>query len=191
MYKIATHDSATGEKSRNFISWLVRPFAQTQSKTIQEQYNAGCRSFDIRVKKYKGKWVCAHGLWKSKRQAWDIIMQINMFTDRCQVCIVYEGKLNDTTKAEFLTFVSKLKTCCTNIIWGYVAGKYSPDAKGAKVQYERLLDGELGYEGGKQGFLPLDGHSWHTYIPIPRLWDKIYTRPHIFNEDQFTYVDFL
>ena len=51
MNKIATHDSATGEKGRGFLSFLVTPFAKTQSKTIKEQYDAGCRSFDIRVKK--------------------------------------------------------------------------------------------------------------------------------------------
>ena len=48
MNKIATHDSATGEKGRGFLSFLVTPFAKTQSKTIKEQYDAGCRSFDIR-----------------------------------------------------------------------------------------------------------------------------------------------
>ena len=37
--KIATHDSATGEKGRGFLSFLVAPFAKTQSKTIKEQYD--------------------------------------------------------------------------------------------------------------------------------------------------------
>ena len=48
--KIATHDSATGERGQGFLSWLVTPFAKTQSKTIKEQYEAGCRMFDIRIK---------------------------------------------------------------------------------------------------------------------------------------------
>jgi len=39
--KIATHDSATGEKGKGFLSFLVSPFAKTQSKSIQEQYDAG------------------------------------------------------------------------------------------------------------------------------------------------------
>ena len=50
MNKIATHDSATGEKGKGFLSFLVSPFAKTQSKSLQEQYDAGCRSFDIRVR---------------------------------------------------------------------------------------------------------------------------------------------
>ena len=44
MNKIATHDSATGERGHGLLSWLVTPFAKTQSKTIAEQYAAGCRS---------------------------------------------------------------------------------------------------------------------------------------------------
>lgn len=63
--KIATHDSATGEKGRGFLSFLVTPFAKTQGKTIQEQYDAGCRSFDIRVREHK-TYLCV--LW------WCILM---------------------------------------------------------------------------------------------------------------------
>ena len=43
MYKIATHNSATGEKGSGIISWFGTPFAKTQSKTIAQQYEYGCR----------------------------------------------------------------------------------------------------------------------------------------------------
>ena len=43
----------------------------------------------------------------------------------------------------------------------------------------------------RQGFLPLDGHSWHTYIPIPWLWSKLYNNHPIFDDNSFTLVDFL
>ena len=76
--KIATHNSATGEKGRGFLSFLVTPFAKTQSKTIKEQYDTGCRSFDIRVRKDKdGVFRCAHGLWMSKRSATEILSEVN------------------------------------------------------------------------------------------------------------------
>lgn len=191
MYKIATHDSATGESSKGIFSLLLTPFAKTQSKTIAEQYNFGCRSFDIRVKLIKDNWYCAHGPWRTKRTAWDIIEEINSFEDRCQVCIVYEGKLDDKLKALFISLVERLKQQFIHIIWGYAAGKYAPDTKGVDVKYEIIIPSDKGYEGGVQGFLPLDGSTWHTYLPIPWLWDKLYTRPHIFREDVFTYVDFL
>lgn len=50
-------------------------------------------------------------------------------------------------------------------------------------------DSATGEKG--RGFLPLDGKSWHTYLPIPWLWDRLYHRPHTFNADKFTFVDFL
>ena len=73
MLKIATHDSATGEKGQGFLSWLITPFAKTQSKTIKEQYDVGCRMFDIRVKLINNEWYCAHGIWRTKRTAEDIL----------------------------------------------------------------------------------------------------------------------
>lgn len=189
MNKIATHDSATGEKPANLLSLLMLPFARTQSKTIREQYEAGCRSFDLRVRMYKGQWHCAHGLFVTERTARDIIAEIASFPDQCQVCITYEGGMSH--KDDFLSFAKYLRLRHELIIWGYAAVKYGTDSKGANVKYTKLLEATKAYEGGVQGFLPLDGRSWHTYLPIPWLWDKLYKQPHTFNEKVFTYVDFL
>lgn len=187
--KIATHDSATGEKGKGFLSWLVTPFAKTQSKTIKEQYEAGCRSFDLRVKKIKDTWYCAHGVWKSKRTFEDIIQELALFKDRCQVSVTYEGKLDNNE--EILDLFNRKRVQYKHIIWGYLAVKYGKDSTGVKVKYDILQQGQKGYEGGKQGFLPLDGRSWHTFIPIPWLWKKIYFNKPVFNTETFTYVDFL
>lgn len=189
MIKIATHDSATGEKGKGLLSWLVTPFARTQSKTIAEQYAAGCRCFDIRVRKYKGEWHCAHGLWVSKRTAGDILSEINGFTERCQVDLTYEGGMKDNE--EFLEFAKMVRRIAPHIIWGGVAVKYGEEAKGAKVSYTYLLQAQPEYIGGERGYLPLDGRSWHTYLPIPWLWDKIYGKTKGFGDKLFTYVDFL
>ena len=67
MLKIATHDSATGERG-NWWSWFFAIFAKTQSKSIKKQYEAGCRLFDIRIRKVCGKWKCAHGPWVTKER---------------------------------------------------------------------------------------------------------------------------
>ena len=191
MNKIATHDSATGERGHGFLSWLVTPFAKTQSKTILEQYAAGCRSFDIRVRPARGRrkgYVCAHGLWESERSAVDILGMIDRFPDRCQVCLTYEGTSEN---------IEDFRQCATNlrhwfqwIIWGSACCKYNKRVS-ARVDYVSVLPSEVGYSGGAQGFLPLDGRSWHTYLPIPWLWDRLYKRPHKFNEERFTFVDFL
>ena len=190
--KIATHDSATGEKGKGFLSFLVSPFAKTQSKTIKEQYDAGCRSFDIRVREDEwGVYRCAHGLWMSKRNATEILSEINSFPDPCQVCVTYEGCIDDSAYYGLFEYYCEwCKNAYFNIIWGKFCIKYDK-RNSVKVSYDEVLPEDRNYEGGIQGFLPLDGRSWHTYIPIPWLWDRLYHRPHTFNADKFTYVDFL
>lgn len=191
MMKIATHDSATGERGHGLLSCLVTPFAKTQSKTIAEQYAAGCRSFDIRVRPARGRrkgYVCTHGLWESERSAVDILGMIDRFPDRCQVCLTYEGTSKNIE--DFRQFATNLRHGFQWIIWGSACCKYDKRAS-ARVDYVSVLPAEVGYSGGAQGFLPLDGRSWHTYLPIPWLWDRLYKRPHKFNEERFTFVDFL
>ena len=92
---IATHNSATGEKPGSFWSWLLTPFARWQSKTIKQQYKAGCRMFDIRVKWVYDSWRCAHGAWYTKRSAASILNDINLFPEKCYVSVTYEGRLKD------------------------------------------------------------------------------------------------
>lgn len=188
--KIATHDSATGEKSYGLLSFLVIPFVRTQSKTIEEQYNVGCRSFDIRVR-YDSKrhiYVCAHGLWKTKKSAWSILKEIDSFPEKCEVCITYEGVCKDVEN--FKKYIDSIKLTSKNIIWGAICSKYDTKVS-TKVDYTVIEYAEPNYSGGIQGFLPLDGRSWHTYIPIPWLWDRLYKRPHKFNNNKYTFVDFL
>ena len=186
--KIATHDSATGEKGKGLLSILGIPFARTQSKTIREQYEAGCRMFDIRVKLFGRKWRCAHGLWKSERLALDIIKEINSFSDKCYVTLTYEG--NSKKKDECVEFVDQVKAECVNIHWGGIAIKYGEDAHLFKVKYDYLYQPKK-WPSNKQGFLPLNGSTWHILLPIPWLWKKIYNDKPEFNEECFIYVDFL
>lgn len=189
MLKIGTHDSVTGEKGKGFISWLVTPFAKTQSKTIKAQYNAGCRSFDIRIKKHKNEWHCAHGIWISKRTLKSIIQEINAFPERCYVTITYEGKIDNNE--EIIALFNKMKIAYKRIIWGALSVKYGKESTSIKVKYDVVVKPQPKYEYGVQGFLPLDGRSWHTYLPIPWLWDRLYKRPHVFNENVYNIVDFL
>lgn len=187
MNKIATHNSASGERPGTVLSWLVLPFARCQRKNIVEQYKAGCRSFDIRVRQHHGEWRCAHGLFITRKRAEELLASLNVFGD-CQVCITYEGGYAKT--GAFIDAVHAWKKAFPQITWGAVALKYGK-VEGGKFSYTTLENAESGYEGGAQGFLPLDGRSWHSLLPIPWLWNLIYTRKHVFNEKCFTFVDFL
>ena len=190
--KIATHDSATGEKGKGFLSFLVSPFAKTQSKTIKEQYDSGCRSFDIRVREDEwGVYRCAHGFWMSRKSATEILSEINSFPEPCQVCVTYEGCIEYQFDYELYQYYCEwAKRSFKRITFGKFCIKYDK-RNSVKVSYDVVIPADKNYEGGIQGFLPLDGRSWHTYLPIPWLWDRLYHRPHTFNSDKFTFVDFL
>lgn len=188
MKKIATHDSATGEKGKGFLSWIGTPFARTQRKTLREQYEAGCRMFDIRVKLVDGEWRCAHGLWVSQRLADDIIEEINNFKDRCYVTLTYEG--GKRHKAEFIEFVDKMLNEYDNIKWGSIAIKYGEGSHLFKVKYDYIRHAK-NWPVCKQGFLPLDGRTWHILLPIPWLWKMLYNNEPKFSRSFYTYVDFL
>lgn len=188
MDKIATHDSATGEKSKGVVSIIGTPFAKTQSKTILEQYQAGCRMFDIRVKFVRGEWRCAHGLWVSERLAESIIAEINSFKDRCYVSLTYEG--GKKYKQEFVEFVEMIIKKYYYIKWGGIAIKYGEGSHLFKVKYDYIRHAK-NWPVCKQGFLPLDGRTWHILLPVPWLWKKLYNDEPKFSRSFYTYVDFL
>lgn len=189
MLKIATHDSATGERGAGLLSWLVTPFAKTQLKTIKEQYDAGCRMFDIRVKLIDNQWYCAHGIWYTKKTASDILIEINNFPEKCYVTLTYEG--NDDNLFEYSTFVDRAQYHLTNINWGGIAVKYGANSHLFKVKFDYIQPYPKDWPASKQGFLPLDGKSWHIILPLPWLWKKLYFNKPEFNEMYYTFVDFL
>jgi len=58
----ATHDSLSSYKVKY---WILKPLnfmAKCQTKTLEEQYNAGARSFDLRFIYHRKKWYAAHGI---------------------------------------------------------------------------------------------------------------------------------
>lgn len=190
MNKIATHDSATGERGLDFLSWLVTPFARTQSKTIKEQYESGCRMFDIRVVLDDDlTWRCAHGIWVSKREAYDILKEINDFDEQCYVAMTYEGDAG--LEYPFSLFVNKCKSNLTHIKWGGIGIKYGKDANLLNVKYDYVEPYPKDWPITRRKFLPLDGTTWHIILPIPWLWKKIYHNKVEFDDMAYTFVDFL
>lgn len=186
MLKIATHNSATGEEGKDFLSWLITPFSKCQSKTIKEQYEAGCRMFDIRFKEVNNTFYCKHGLWTSKRALINILSEINSFKDSCYVSVTYEGK---NEEYDLNMVFTEWRNLFKNIKFQYMAVKYGKSSNGVKVSYD-FIARDYNIEC-KQGFLPLNGKSWHTYLPIPWLWKKLYYNKPKFNKETYLTVDFL
>lgn len=189
MLKIATHDSATGEKSEGFLSWLMTPFAKTQSKSIKEQYDMGCRMFDIRIKLINNEWKCAHGLWHTKKTAYDILKEINDFPDKCYVALTYEGDSDNVLT--FSNFAQAIQKDFKKIKWGGIGIKYGQKSHLFNVKFDYIVPYPSDYPAAKQGFKALDGKTWHIILPIPWLWKKIYFNQPKFNEEHYLYVDFL
>lgn len=197
MQKISTHDSATGEKPRNLISWLGIPFARTQSKTVKEQYAAGCRYFDFRIRKKDNDWICCHGIFETKKTFEEILDEIpDGYID-----ITFEDDFvdNQVVETNIYTFLSKyfIHTNTTKQEFidyiDYIVKKY-PNIKLCSVNVKFPKWQQIRKDNNvplKSAFLGLGGQTWHTYIPIPWLWKKIYFNNPVFNEDYFLRVDFL
>ena len=191
MMKIATHNSITGEKG-TFLSGLLAPFAKCQSKTLLEQYKAGCRFFDLRIVYYNGAYHGAHGLWRTEHDVltllYDLYVEAEKHEDKVYIMTTYEGWLDDLDKSEFLAYCDYMRACYPNFVWGNIYVKYQDDD--LKVDWVCIKGGSF-LPKNKQDFIPLDGSTWQTWLPIPWLWNKLYTRKHEFNDKEYVFVDFL
>lgn len=179
MNKIGTHNSATGEKGKGWLSWLVTPFAKCQNKTIRDQYNAGCRMFDIRVKRVDGHFRCAHGLWTSERFAYDILDEIDKLGDNI-VILTYEGGLSVHEEADFKEYAQLLKTNFPHIIWREVC---------VKKDWKCIIPSET-KEKNTKDFATKDKNRLFCLLPIPWLW-KLFSANTEFDGKVFRMVDFL
>lgn len=61
---LGSHNSCTYANPRKWWQWLFKPISKCQSLTIKEQFKAGIRAFDFRVRynKPKDRFYLAHGL---------------------------------------------------------------------------------------------------------------------------------
>lgn len=177
--KIATHNSGTGEKSGGILSAILTPFARCQSKSIMQQYDAGCRYFDFRVRKINGEYAFCHGLWESATTLNEVLLQLGRKgMSKVYVMLTYEGECKD--KAAFVDDMLALTKPFGNVIVTTINVK--------KPKWECLAKiHDVPY---RNAYKVLDGSSWHTYLPIPWLWTKVMQKKE-FNENEFTFVDFL
>lgn len=192
MKLIATHDSATGEKPL-WYCWPLLPFAKTQSKTIAEQLVAGCRMFDIRIRRHRGTYRLAHGGYILKPYPSEILQMLNDCPFIVYVTITYEGFLNPDRRDDFMSYVWYLKDRFSNLRFGTIAVKKGKGSTLIKTKYEVLEDPESNWALCPQvsQFVKLDGSNWSWLMPIPWLWKLLAHNKPDFKENVWTYVDFL
>ena len=175
---IGTHNSATGEQPQGLLSWLGTPFARCQTKTIREQYEAGCRFYDLRVCTYGDDWYLCHGLWLSRRTLLGVLVQLSRYPERCNVILTYEGSRNDTDFGRFVEMTDGIETAFRHINFVYTA------VKCPKWEILRAID-----KGNfpRQGFTPITG--WRRLLPLPWVWHKLSRRRKI--DGKNVLIDFL
>lgn len=162
---IGTHNSGTGEKGSGWLSKLVTPFAKCQTKTLKEQYWAGCRFFDLRVKNVGGKLVLAHGLWHSDVTLWNAISLLHNLAkqdmERCvNVIVTYEGRLDEENIPHFIASIQNFSRFYTRVNVGYIAVK--------KPTWKTVWAGQCPHN--IQGFQSLE-HAPYCLLPIPWVWN--------------------
>lgn len=187
MKKIATHDSATGEKSKNILHALGKVFAQTQTKTIKEQYEAGVRYFDIRV---DNDLVLCHGLWKADKNFADLLVEMRKYVTETVYMRVIIERMYTTEEIERIQ--KKIRNL-VNLHGKHIKLTYIAQ----KIPWKTLKEYRdipvrmafLSVPTPKE-YLTLAHDDWRRYIPIPRILKKITPKVE-FNEDRFVMVDFI
>lgn len=181
---IGSHNSGTGEPSKNWYHKLLIPFARCQRYSIREQLVHGSELFDLRVRKCGNSYVLCHGLWQSKSTWNDALWEIDSYgaLTHCKykVLITYEGKLSEVLADNFRDIVKSKVARYEHISLVQIAVK---KPKWRVLHSDNVTD-------VKQGFMCLDFHSWHTLLPIPWLWSKFYKKKDD-SKKTYTLVDFL
>ena len=183
--KIATHDSGTGEPSLRWYHRLLVPFSRCQLLNLTEQYEHGCRYFDLRVRKSSdGRWRLCHGLWQSSTtltQAFDDLMQASLRSnDSVYAMITYEGSLTTDQQQQFLREMKEL-------VEGYPM--ITLTEINCKLPHWTLIS-RLCSVPFEAAYVKIVG--WKCLLPIPFIWQLITEDDDMeFNSDIFTMVDFL
>lgn len=190
MIKIATHDSGTGEKSKNFLFALGKIFAQTQTKTIKEQWQMGVRSFDLRVNK---KLTICHGLWEANKNLYDILDELDALAATDKTTKTYYQVTIERDYEDYQDIANSLDTihkCYHNIICTAINRKlpkwqciYSYVKLPCAIDYISVPSPKM--------YLRFNFKDWKRYIPIPKILNKYYKRKHKFNNNMFVMVDFI
>lgn len=186
-HKIGSHDSATGESGDGLLSWLLTPFARCQSKTIREQWEAGCRLFDLRARTDEaGILRLAHGLWVAKRSLASILEELDQIAyEDCWIGLTWEGRSEseeeDKMWIDLASYMLEGRTRNLKLAWIAV-----------KKPVWRTLKIGSGYPGHVQVFHGISPEHWWTMLlPVPRFWKQVWTYKKDVPAEKFVVDDFI
>ena len=182
MVKIATHNSGTGEPSKNWVHRLFTPFVKCQDKTIEEQLEAGVRYFDFRVNK---DLMLCHGLWVSKTSLDKALQLLNEYPEITYYRIVFERQ-----NANHL-----IDLILQNTVHKYKRTRLAEVIEKKPVWNIRVMYRNIPI---KKAFLSVPTFKEYItfsvkplkrYIPIPRILSKFVK--YELDDEKFTMIDFV
>lgn len=188
MAKIATHDSATGERSKNLLHALFTPFARCQTKTIKQQYLCGVRYFDLRVDK---ELTLCHGLWKANKNLSDLLVEMQKYvTETTYITVTIERKYSDDVNSMLMRKIRNLVNLHGRMVKLVYIAKKKPSWTILKKCYS--VDVKAGYLSvlTLKQYLTLSIKDWRRYIPIPWVLKKITPKVEC-DSDCYVMVDFI
>lgn len=104
--------------------WYLKPFfwmAKCQNKTIEQQYEAGARVFDLRIRFSPYKTTLCHGVFEYDYSIYELLYTLSNFNDRvyCRVILESNSKMGDQELQEklFCNFCEYLCVAFPNIIF--------------------------------------------------------------------------
>ncbi len=198
---IGTHDSATGEKGKGFLSWLVQPFSRTQDLTLNGQFRAGARYFDLRIALKDGKWYAAHGLWTSEKTFEELMQELDTAIcnsrgyyrhERQSICVTVDVTLERNCKKHLKAFREFAANKLIDIQAGlnYVKFRLVSTKYNEKGDWELLLNLSPEYcRPCVHRFKNLRIGKWASLFPLPRFWDK--RKPFAYDREVINMYDFL
>lgn len=117
--KIGTHNTMSYLSPKQ---WWMKPFhfvAKCQNLTLEEQYNLGCRMFDMRVKFNKeGEPHFRHGMMAFKGDVYETLKLLNDKSndaDFIYVRFILESKIDSFQKEHFIEFCKNIERDYPNI----------------------------------------------------------------------------
>lgn len=153
------------------FSWIYK----CQNKDIKEQYDKGCRCFDLRVRWKNNKWIFAHGLYETyEHTLQEILNKLNgwgiMNNEHIYIRLILEINWhNENQETKFIELCKKcLAECYRNLIFFEARRKYDWNQLYNFGIYPTVHQ----YVGSMQ--------SWWGRI-FPRLWSLLYKEKHMFS----------
>ena len=162
--RLGTHNSGTGERPANFFAKYFPFIAQCQSKTIEEQCEAGVELFDLRVKEHGNDYYLCHGLARYDMTLGNALNIIDRKAKPLSVVMVtYEGELCDPD--DFVGLVRLNFNNLFNVRLGNISVKKPEWRTYYPSPYQPLYE---------QNYPKLVG--WKALLPFPRLWRLFYRK---------------